>query len=425
MDKTVLQSILFLFFMPLPKLPILHLAPINFVYLIGLYYLILRRDYLGTLRPLYIGIPGMILIFALLNLLALYTKGKSFHEYGAYMRMFVFTIIIVAMCNNENNLYYILKRYLFFAFLTTFFGFLIYFVGGPFIAMKKFMTSSSTGGVEIEVGMMLAGLYAIPHQFGYLMAVMPILCLGLHYYSNKKIWFYGMIFFLLALVLNAERSALLANVVGVIFLMVKIKRYRIIAYIPIFVILAIILSFVVQKSGVLEKDLHQGGPEKAGTLKDRLADVHLSFVTNRILYQGHGLVSIIKSPLFGPTEIEYKKEVYGLNKHQSHTRYGEAAFPHNHYVNIGMWAGVPGWFLFIIFIILVLKMHSCTLRQLENGSGMLLLYRTLSAAFVSVLINALFHNAGIFKSEFASYSQLAFFMAAHKVATNKEYLKND
>ena len=123
----------------------------------------------------------------------------------------------------------------------------------------------------------------------------------------------------------------------------------------------------------------------------------------RLSYQVHGLVSVIKHPLLGPTVEQYASEVTGRDGLLvSPAAVAKVLSPHNHYVNIGVRGGVPGWLLMGVVAVSVFGIYRAASGATRGSRRLRVQFMCISFGLAAAMGNAVFHNAGVFSPELAT-----------------------
>lgn len=315
----------------------------------------------------------------------------------------------------------VIKFFLLMAAFSVLFGLLIYLFGGPFADIKKFLTQSqaTAGKLYYDKGSQLSGLYCVAHVFGYLLACVPVLTIGVYWTEKRKKWIECLFIFSVGLFLNAERSALLMNILVFFLWFAKDKKNRLFMSF-VFVMLGVFFLFMpylINLTG-FKKPTESTASHQRGTIMERMQKSSTSDVADRLKWQLNGIISVLKSPILGVDHDLYLRTVHNLpDTIKTLDRYSAPA-PHNHYVNVGMWAGVTGWLIMLALFTLLISIHKETKEQLQGHTKTILAYRGLSLAVLGAMGNGLFHNHGIFRAEFATCTLVGLLFAFNRLAKN-------
>ena len=416
-----LLSLMLFYFIPVPKLPVVRLAPMNILFYILILYLFTRIQDIIKLDAKIITMLFLIIVFVLLSNLLNVVQTKEFGNIASYIRIILFMLFIPLACSDEKRLMVVLKFFLVMAAFSTVFGILIYFFGGPFAAVKKFLTQSQvTAGLYYDKGSQVTGIYCLAHVFGYLLAAAPLLTFGVFCVEKKKKWIVFLFIFMVGVILNAERSALLMNLVVFFLWFVKDKGKRPFIFLLFVVIMSsfFILPYLLDLAGY-QKPTDIKASHQSGTIMERMKESSVEDAVDRLKWQWHGIRSVLKSPILGVDHELYVRTVHNIPYTVKNLNlYANTPWPHNHYVNAGMWAGVAGWLILLVFLTILISIHKDTQKQLQGFPKAGLVYSGLSLAVLGAMGNGLFHNHGIFRVEFATCTLVGLLFAFNRVAKN-------
>lgn len=411
-------AIITLNFIPFPKLPLIHIAPINTFYYIGLIFLflyfatILNFDYYVLIILLLLVSYGFVVQCCSL------VKTGEFHDLYDRIRDIEYIFLILIASQKEEQLHTLVNIFIVLSFLSTVFGAMVYFIGGPFISLRSWLVQSmSTGSIPIGVSSQLTGLYSTPAIFGYVMASAPIVSYGIYQMTHNRWWLAMLLVLLLGLILNAERSALLMNVV-VFYLCMRHTNKNPFKIIGFFLLVYCLMTGAVHMVKAFKgKAAHPAdGALQHGTMMERLGKGGLDEAVNRIAWQVNGVRTVLRYPLLGATEEQYEATVRAGNPRSAGPAFGESIpYPHNHYLNTGLDAGVLGWAGTAALFLMLRKLHVKAVKKLAKVPNLWPLYASVGLGMLGAMGNGFFHNAGIFSGELASCTMLAFFLAFHQV----------
>lgn len=411
-------------FINIPRVGGMPVAPINFFIMISMLFILLNLKEL-----FYINIK--IYSFFLLLIIYLFIKlfielafqdftGNLMGNLGIPLRTIIIMITWILVCNTTDKAILFVKIFLIMAAVSTVFGVLVYFYGEPFTSLRLFLnkTHASAGEIVISKGSNLAGFRGLPHIWGYMLAGVPIITAALYFYEKKLRWLLMLFVFIIGLFLNAERSALLMNMIVFLWWFVLDKQ-RVILKIFIFAIFIsglLAVPSLLKITGLSDTGIDSTGSIQQGTLNDRMSGTTIQHAIDRILWQYYGIKSVLQHPLVGPTHEEYLRNVHSLSQTIKFlTRYSGTPYPHNHYINIGMKIGITAWIIIVLIFIILRKIDVEIMKDWRNDQKMTSLYTGIKLAIVAVLGNALLHNAGLLSFEFATCSIITMLFSLRKV----------
>ncbi|OSM07110.1 putative lipid A core-O-antigen ligase-like enyme [Magnetofaba australis IT-1] len=376
-------------FIPFPKLPVIHIAPINVTLGLGLMVFAFNIHRIFSIQN-----HVIMLLFYMVMFFLVYTFVTKFKDPTEgleleYVRTVTLWLLFAVACRNLDDVHTLIKAICIGVFISALFGLLIHFLGDPWQGIRNWLlqdTSAVEEGISGK-GMWISGLAGRHFSFGYLMAAAPILALTCYQARRKWIWFGVMAVMLPALFLNAERSSFLTAGIGMIYLLFRWKRAGVLA----FLVMALVAGVVLEGSRDVENRRHQ-------SLVGRFQDKGLSDTVDRLLWQLNGVETVFKNPFSGATNRRYEETVLGRHILVRDPSI-KIPYAHNHYIVVGMLVGLVGW----LFLAGVLYSLRRTIRQyVENAAGETRHAQLALGAVVSliaVMCNGLFHNAGVFTSE--------------------------
>ncbi|WP_028319406.1 O-antigen ligase family protein [Desulfobulbus elongatus] len=411
----LILAILFFKFISFPVINTFGFAPENFLFLLLGFILIF---FVRTLVQLKGSFLIIILFFLFYSLEFIINLLQGDHGIGFIPQIkSIFMIIgIATFCSNEQNIVSAIKFFVVLATFSVVFGLLVYFIGEPFISIRQWFTASSSTAETIFIGKgsQLTGLYCVPHVFGYMMAAVPILCFTLFLAEKRFFWMGCLLVCSIGLLLNAERSALLMNIVvfGLVFWRQK-NRFLLLPSLVLCVIAVLLIQhvFVSRSQNVVHL---QEASYRSGSLSDRMKKTTSDEVVDRIKWQLHGIRAVLKHPLTGATQSEYAHEVYAEKMDTPSQRQVESALAsHNHYVNVGLKTGIWGWMILAILLWRIAVMLRSDMAPFSEKQSLATIALGVKLSVIATMGNAVFHNNGLFSSEFASSTVLAFLMAIY------------
>ena len=385
-------------FIPFPKLPFIHMAPINIFVLLLTLALIPKLGKLSRIRGSAMLILICLALFSFVDqALNVVEDTDNVGVFGS-VRAMIMLLSAATMLDTRRSLDVFLKWALFGVFCSALLGLLVYFFGGVFLEIRNWMLQSTEAksGIAGE-GLWVSGLSGNHFNFGYLMAgasVLPLVMLATQ--KRKMLWTMLYFFLLGALIFNAERSASVAVMASSLYFAYHAKLFR---SKNALILLMVFISVAVATKNYRDwTSIVTDSQSKTGL--ERLADTN-DFV-QRMKWQFYGIKSVFLHPA-GVTEEQYRQVVLGRNGSSSVW----VPYPHNHYINVGMHAGYIGWVLLFIFLLALYTLIRFSRKRAWQRGMDLLFLRGLHAALVAVMFNALFHNNGMFFFEPISLTLLA------------------
>lgn len=418
MAFAIAQLFLVFHFIPLPKMFGMPFAPVNLIFLISGLFLFVKMHYLTNLNRRVLFVFMLLTLFVFMevafNVLRAENSGFIFGKLKIIYLMFFLTVFFV----EEKKLISLIKTFIVLTVISIIFGTLVYLFGEPFSNIREWLASSksTTETTIIGKGSMLTGIYCIPHIFGYLLAMTPILCLSLYFAGKNIFWILCFIVCLVGLLLNAERSALLMNIFVISIFIIKQKK----SISMFFVIILTLLGFVFAQKYLfidVNKLNNSDGHLTTGNLSERLKETEIDDVVKRLQWQFYGFMVVLKYPVLGVTSEQYNTEMkirrLGHSSIMSTTK--EVA-PHNHYVNVGLKAGILGW---VVMCLIFLIIFQIVLSDFSNQLSDDVLKETVFGLKLSVLAglgNGIFHNAGLFSAELATCVSIGLLLTSYNIA---------
>lgn len=408
----ILAALMLLQFFPLPKIPSLGFTPINCVFVLIILYGFARLRSVISVDPKIPVALGFTLSYVVLMVLLNAIQEETEGGFAQHIRNAAYIFSFVIVCNSVDRWKLVLKLFLVLAVASVLFGSLVYFVGSPFSAVRDWMHQSASPMAHIGKGSQLTGVYCEPHIFGYLLAGAPILAVGLYRSEGRLRWLGVFLVLLLGVLLNAERSTFLMNTLVLFAWFVGGRRNRWAAVgLLALVVLGLVLSpLILPSSRYNPNSSNRAASYQAGHLAERLQEAKGSDALARLRWQWNGIRAVLESPILGATREGYARIANAVP--QNALTFGAATVmpPHNHYVNIGMHAGVAGWLILVVVVWLFRKVHIQS-RSAFRETGPIILEKTTRLALIAVLGNALFHNAGLFSPELATSTVAALFLS--------------
>lgn len=415
--RWLLLALVLIQFFPLPKVPGVGVAPINFVILA---VLLLRGGSLAGLAlrggPLTTFVFALV-IFGFLDWMHDFLVGSPPQNPARHIRAAVYILLLVDVCAYPASRVQVMKWLAAVAVAEVAFGGLVYFFGGSFELVRNWMLQSADSGERIiGVGSQLAGAYGPPHIFSYLLAGFPFIVIVLFFTDRSIVWLIAIVVLFIGLFLNAERSSAAVLLLGALFMLFKTGQSA--RNISLLLVLAVAF-FLAQRligSRVPDARVLTTSAYAHGTLADRFGGTDLAEVVDRVMYQVHGITSVLKHPLVGPTKAEYAKEVLGSGAILSAQDVADVIAPHNHYINIGVRGGVAGWGLLAVALAAMWRAARVARSFTRDQPALRLQFLGVTVALLGVMANALFHNGGLFTPELATSTLIGLLFALHHQA---------
>lgn len=423
----MLFLVILLSFVPVPKLSGLYVAPIN----VALYAFILFAlcNLPQVSKVLHKDTTALVLTFmvyvALDSMVGYFRDGVGFSDFD-HIRKIILLFAILFATRNEGEYEKLFTMILAMIIINELFGLLDYFFGGPFETIRTWFVADDASAAMLGKGHRIAGFFNSIFSFSYVIAPAPIMIYTKYLTEKRPIWLLALFFSFLAIILNGERSALLMAAVCLVLLILFQSEMRVRNAILVLVVsalsIAAMLPLTRSVSGHLSSDRR--------TLIYRLQNPQAGEqVSGRILQQLAGMITIWKKPGLGPTEKDYQKEVHSLFSSFSSRgsimrvdRYAgrELPAPHNHYINIGMHAGLPGILVFCLFIYFLIRIClQFNLHTLSNQRFHLYSLGT-NLSLLAVLGNACFHNTGVFFAETTTWCLIGLVCAGKTLAVQDQ-----
>lgn len=412
----LLVGLILIQFFPLPVLPGVNLAPENFVFLLALLLCGRRLSRLAFYGGWVSVVVLALVLFGMLDWAHEFLRGGVVGNPGRHLRAVIYILLLADVCSHPVSRRQIVKLLVVVGVVQVVFGSLVYFVGQPFASIRDWMLhTSDTGEQLIGEGSQIAGLYGAPHVFSYLLASFPFLAIGLYLQEKKLVWLVALVVLVLGLFLNAERSSAAVFFMGVLYLLMTTRQRA--RTVTLLAVLALAFVGMQQLIGSRVPSTGPGGAAQVafthGTLADRFGGTRLDELVDRIMYQVHGISSVLEHPVIGPTQREYAREVIGEGGVLfSDEVAAEVLAPHNHYINAGVRAGVPGWLLLLACLWSLWKAErGVSIAVIRTHPDLRIPWLCFSMGVLAVMGNAVFHNAGIFTPELATSTMAGLLLA--------------
>ncbi|MBF0138529.1 MAG: O-antigen ligase family protein [Magnetococcus sp. DMHC-1] len=411
----LLMLAVFLEFVTLPKIPGTGLAPINFVLMVGLGYLFLNTNRLQEMPREARAIMAILLIFNIWDYVLGYFLDKPDHEFPATaIRTAIELTLFSVLVRTPEELRRLAMAAGLGILVSATMGLLIYFIGEPYQSIRDWMLQST--GVSKGVSgqrLWLSGLSGEHFMFGYLVGGAPVLALTLARAYASRFWALSVGLFLVALYYNAERAPLVMAIPALLYLIVRWNLHR--GFLVPMLVILIMTGYLWKEFGATRSSMNNLHSQ---TLFDRIKGGEDT--TDRFHWLASGIKSVLNHPLTGASRLDYGSEFLGIRMKILDPKLF-IPYAHNHYVNLGMNIGIPGWILGYMFLINIFR----ALRRFKagvRGDPLLeILQPGLTASLLAVLGVALFHNQGVFFEEPLSIILTGLALAGCRVAQEREH----
>lgn len=416
--RWLLGALIIIQFFPIPPLPGLGVAPENFIYLATALYLMGRVLRMLSRDRRLLLLTMLFLAFAVLVTFHFLVHTGSLVLPYEHIRAIIFILAIAEVGAHELTLQKLIKLLLIIGAIQIVFGLLNYVFGQPFTGIRNWMLQVGFNEASVTKGSQLAGLYGAPHIFAYLLAAFPVLCLAMFLIERRLVWLGWMFLMLLGLFINAERAALAGLVLCSLILIWKTSRA--VTSTLMVVGVAVLVLGVQQVVSYLEHDGTQeaGAALVHGSLGERLGKTTTAEIVSRIGYQLGAAGSVLRHPLIGPSWPQFVREARGkesselLDRQELETTLAS----HNHYVNLGVNGGVLGWVVGIWFISILWRMHRISVERYAGRRAAYIRHAGITLALLAAMINAFFHNAGVFSPELVTSCLVGLLIADYRLA---------
>tara|TARA_B110000027_G_C16098629_1_gene291985 strand:+ start:378 stop:1703 length:1326 start_codon:yes stop_codon:yes gene_type:complete len=367
-------------------------------------------------------------------LLLFFTKGNSFvfqRLWGILLMYFI--VKYVKTLKSLNNLFYFILIVISFSAI---YGILIGVYGEPFISIRKVLIGIDYLGVEDKIidrnSHRVMGLSTSIFAFSYQLALLlsgTFLLFVSRVYSNKKkqLIVFGMLLIALwSVFLNAERSIILAFIVGTsFFYFLSLANKHTKKKLRVYLIFTVVAVLIVQIYYVVDYSKNIAGE---GNIIERLLDKgsrNDDYGDARMFQQIAGIETLLYSP-FGDIIDDYQRIAKSYPEITRHYTFGVIPAPHNHLIYTALSVGWVGFFLIILFFYYV---HKLTRNKLKNIIGLkysknFTLFIIVISCNIAVFINSLTHNTGFFGSEVVSILLLGILLAYINISKNNYIYEN-
>jgi hypothetical protein len=415
--RRLLVALILIQFFPIPPLPGLGFAPENLIFLVTTLYMSRRFLRMLARDRRVLQLTLLFLAYAVLRMFHNLVHSISPVLPYEHLRILIFILALAQVCADEIMLRKIIKLLLVIAAVQIVFGLLIYVFGSPFADIRNWMLRVNVYEAFISKGSQLAGLYGPPHIFSYMLAAVPVLSVTMYLLERRLVWLGWMLLMLLGLFINAERAAMAALIVCTLTLVWKTSR----ALSSILLVLAVGVGVlgVQQVVGYLSAggDQQYGSALAHGTLGERLGKTSADEVFTRITYALGGVYSVMQHPLVGPSRADYVREALGKDSSELliSTEVQKTLASHNHYVNIGVNAGVLGWVVGALFFLVLWRMRCISVERCRRNRAAYIRHCGITLALLAALMNAFFHNAGVFSPDLMTCLLIGLLIADYRL----------
>lgn len=416
--RLLLIALILIQLFPIPPLPGLGFAPENFIFLITALYMSRRFLRLLARDRRVLQLTLLFIAYAVLRMFHNVVHSISPILPYEHLRILIFILALAQVCSDELMLRKIIKLLLVIAAVQIVFGLLIYVFGAPFSDIRNWMLRVNVYEAFISKGSQLAGLYGPPHIFSYMLASVPVLSVSMCLLERRLLWLGWMPVMLLGLFINAERAAMAALIVCTVTLVWKTSRA--LSSVLLVVVIGVGAIGVQQVVGMLSasSDQHHGSAMAHGTLTERLGETSAGEVFARVSYALGGVYSVLQHPLVGPSRADYVREALGKDSGELliSTEVQGTLASHNHYVNIGVNAGVLGWVVGAWLFLVLWRMHRISVERYRPNRQAYIRHCGITLALLAALINAFFHNSGVFSPDLMTCLLIGLLIASYRLA---------
>lgn len=416
--RWLLNALIVIQFFPIPPLPGLGFAPENLIFLATGLYMMRRFTVMLANDRRVMLLTALFLAYALLRTFHNLVHSVSPVLPFEHLRIVIFILALAHVGANDVSLRQLIKLLLIIAAVQIVFGLLVYLFGPPFTGIRNWMLRVNVNQAFISKGSQLAGLYGPPHIFSYLLAAVPVLSVTMFFLERRLVWLGWMFLMLLGLFINAERAAMAALTICTLTLVWKTSRA-----------LSSVLLVVVVGTGVIgvqqvvsyisASNQQQFGSAYAhGTLAERLGETSAGEIIGRIAYSFGGVSSVLQHPLVGPSRADYVREALRKESGEllASTEVEDTLASHNHYVNIGVNAGVLGWVVGLWFFMVLWRMHRISVERYRRNRPAYIRHCGITLALLAALMNAFFHNSGVFSPDLMTCLLIGLLIADYRLA---------
>lgn len=418
MARLLVSVLIIIQFFPIPPLPGLGFAPENLVFLVTGLYMMRRILRMLARDRRVMQLTLLFLSYALLRAFHNLVHGIEPVVPFEHLRITVFMLALAEVGAHEETMRKLIKLLLVIAAIQIVFGLLVYVFGQPFAGIRNWMLRVNVNEAFISKGSQLAGLYGPPHIFSYMLAALPVLSITMFLLERRLAWLGWMLLMLLGLFINAERAAMAALTICALTLVWKSSRA--LGSVLLVAIVGLSVVGVQQVVGYLSASESQqlGSAYSHGTLGERLGETSVGEIIGRIAYSFGGVQSVLQHPLVGPSRAEYVREALGKDSSEllaSDEVQGTLA-SHNHYVNIGVNAGVLGWVVALWFLNVLWRIHRISVERYRRNRAAYIRHCGISLALLAAMMNALFHNSGIFSPDLMTCCLIGLLVADYRLS---------
>lgn len=274
------------------------------------------------------------------------------------------------------------------------------------------MQQQENNDIDIDQQLNLAqsrvmGLSSSVFGFSYLLAPTILLLMGLamDYGGRRLIKFWlavaGLFLMGFAFILNGERSALVALGVG-LFLLFRKRLSR--ASICVLIITVMIVYSLIN----INQNLLGYQDADQDNLIKRIQSGEVSGDIARIGLAVGGFMTVLQNPITGGSDQDYQYMLTRVSLITDNISWwGTLPAPHNAYINAGRRAGIIGWIILGIILVMLWRTGLAAENWQVPEAIQNTTRRGLSAALAAVLTNAIFHNAGIMSAEPMTWALIA------------------
>ncbi len=399
--------------------PILDIRNISYILIIFTILPFWKHVYNEIHHDTKIILALFLLYFVLEGSLYYYHHGEGKNMYYAVW-VFVIMVSIFYVGSSPERLCLLYKMVILSIGLSVSYGVFEIFFGEPFTSIRYYLLGRTPVSQTDVYGMSneqeiirMVGLSKKIFSFSYQLAILPIASISMILYSltRKAKLFWGIIFVIsiLGILSNAERSAALSSFIGIVFLLSKVLKTKNRKYVFGGALLSILVFSIIIQLLPFEKDKQLEKDKQRFSLQARIEGTDPAEAENkaRLLQQIAGAETVLIKPLGVYNYDDYKNIAHKYAAIKEHYGWSITA-PHNHFINVGFRAG---WCGILLIILIFINIKKCVyifrqkIRLIEDR--FIWIYYGIIISFLANLLNACFHNQGLFFGEQAGILLLA------------------
>lgn len=347
---------------------------------------------------------------------------------GIAIKNFIQLLLFSIACTNLLELKRVTFTITMTIFISAAFGLLTYYFGGPFEEIRDWLWQSrselvtwAAEGGKGGKGQFVTGLSGTHWLFGYLMTVGPALALVCGRLSRFK-WLWAIIFLVMsyALYLNGQRAAFVPSFLVIIALLLY---WQLVSIRAVCILIVFVLAIYIPNLNKIESTHIYDLPDKELTLVDRFAHSgHES--KSRFSWWKAGAISVIESPWIGSTRQEYANALLGSSPVLNNPD-RRKPFAHNSYINPGIFIGIAGWLIVLIYLAMLKKLLTQVFTAITEEKQEKIIFQGVSIILLAPMLNAMFQNASIFSGESTNVCLTGLLFSCYQIAYKQNILKSN